>query len=269
MRLMNHLRKTSNGQWEVRIVVPADCRERIGKSNLTRRLGRVTKSEANRLSADIVAEFKAQIEEARLPPPHPITISPDRAIAALERWRDTEISRVRVERFNDPGYGFPSDITKIGAWIEQSGNLGRERLEARQRLSAGILKRDHDATILSVLGDSGMNIDANHPAMPTLRNNFAQMLIAILDAEDAARSGDYGPIRRDAVPPPSVDSYNAAVSTDDLLDEYAAERQPEPDTLRRWRRALTSLVAHVGHNDATRITPDDVVKWKALRPSLV
>ena len=140
MRLMNHLRKTADGQWEVRIVVPADCRERIGKSNLTRRLGRVTKSEANRLSADIVAEFKAQIEKARQPPPPLTKINPNQAIAALGRWRDTEIARVRVERFNEPGYGFPSEMSKVGAWVEHSGKLGRDRHKTRQRLSAGSLR---------------------------------------------------------------------------------------------------------------------------------
>jgi len=137
---MNHLRKTADGQWEVRIVVPADCRERIGKSNLTRRLGRVTKSEANRLSADIVAEFKAQIEKARQPPPPLTKINPNQAIAALGRWRDTEIARVRVERFNEPGYGFPSEMSKVGAWVEHSGKLGRDRHKTRQRLSAGSLR---------------------------------------------------------------------------------------------------------------------------------
>ena len=137
MRLMNHLRKTSNGQWEVRIVVPVDCRERIGKSNLTRRLGLVTKSEANRVAANIVAEFKAQIEKARQPLPPVKALNPNRAMAALGRWRDNEIARVRVERFNEPGYGFPSDISKLGSWIEQSGNIGRERHEVRQRLASG------------------------------------------------------------------------------------------------------------------------------------
>lgn len=75
MRIMNHLRKTSDGTWEVRIVVPPDARAVIGKNNLTKRLGRVTASEANRLGASVVADFQARIAAARagdtLPAPLP------------------------------------------------------------------------------------------------------------------------------------------------------------------------------------------------------
>ena len=65
MRLMNHLRKTTDGTWEVRIVVPPDVRNIIGKNNLTKRLGRVTKSEANKLAAPVVAGFQFRIAQAR------------------------------------------------------------------------------------------------------------------------------------------------------------------------------------------------------------
>jgi len=65
MRLMNHLRKTTDGTWEVRIVVPPEVRGVIGKNNLTKRLGRITKSEANALAAPLIAEFQSQIAQAR------------------------------------------------------------------------------------------------------------------------------------------------------------------------------------------------------------
>ena len=262
MHKMNHLRRSKNGQWEVRIVVPADCRERIGKSNLTRRLGRVTRSEANRLAADIVAEFKAQIEKARQPLPPLVTLKPNQAIAALGRWRDSEIARVRLERFNAPGYGSPSDISKFGSWVEQIGNMGRERHELRQRLSAGMLRLEQDATILSVLADNGMQIEATHPAMPALRNSFAQMLIAVMDAEDAARYGDYG-APNEEVPTSSGSPPRSKVSTGDLIDGYAAERQPPSATIARWKRMFAALTEFVGHDDAARFTPEDIVAWKA------
>lgn len=62
---MSHLRKTTDGTWEVRIVVPSDARNIIGKNNLTKRLGRGTKSEANRLAAPVITAFQAQIAQAR------------------------------------------------------------------------------------------------------------------------------------------------------------------------------------------------------------
>lgn len=62
---MSHLRKTTDGTWEVRIVVPTDVRNIIGKNNLTKRLGRGTKSEVNRLAAPVITAFQAQIAQAR------------------------------------------------------------------------------------------------------------------------------------------------------------------------------------------------------------
>lgn len=261
MRLMTHLRQASNGQWEVRVVVPLDCRERIGKSNLTRRLGKVSKAEANRVAASIIDEFKAQIERARKPIPPPVPLDPHRAIAALGRWRDSEIARVRSERFNTPGDRFPSEPEQITAWIERNGELGRKRFRLRQKLSAGMLPRQHDATILTVLAGNGMEIEATHPAMVTMRSNFAQMLLAILDAEEAAQFGDFGAVPIEVAPSNSPVSRQK-ISTADLVDGYAAERQPPPATLARWKRVMAALSEHVGHDDATRITPDDIVDWK-------
>ncbi len=65
MRLSTHLRRSRNGGFEVRIVVPKNLRAKIGKANLTRRLGRLTKTEANRLAARVIDEFFALIDAAR------------------------------------------------------------------------------------------------------------------------------------------------------------------------------------------------------------
>ncbi|AMK16874.1 MULTISPECIES: hypothetical protein [Sphingobium] len=51
--------------FEVRLVVPADRREKIGKSDLTRRLGRISKSDANRLAAPVIGRFRGLIDAAR------------------------------------------------------------------------------------------------------------------------------------------------------------------------------------------------------------
>jgi integrase len=77
MRLMTHVRRSSDGGFEVRIVVPVELRSTIGKANLTRRLGRLSKSEANRLAAPVIERFHGQIEMARsgvfdIAPPTPV-----------------------------------------------------------------------------------------------------------------------------------------------------------------------------------------------------
>jgi integrase len=65
MRLMAHVRRSSDGRFEVRIVVPKSLRSTIGKTNLTQRLGRLSKSEVNRRAAPVIERFQEQIEQAR------------------------------------------------------------------------------------------------------------------------------------------------------------------------------------------------------------
>lgn len=48
----------------------------------------------------------------------------------------------------------------------------------------------------------------------------------------------------------------------DVLDRYAAERQPQKGTIKKWRTALTSLTTFLGHDDASRVQQDDILRWK-------
>lgn len=149
MRLMTHVRRSSNGGYEVRIVVPSDCRKTIGKTNLTQRLGPISKSEANRAAAPIIAKFRAQIQAARL----------GRATGA-----DTVLAA---------GHGGPA--------------------------------------------------------------------IAIADIMPMSPS---------------------ATRLMTLFDGYCLERQPSASTRKRWRLVMVDLVRHIGHEDASRYTADDIVSWK-------
>ncbi|NTS64541.1 hypothetical protein HRV97_05155 [Sphingomonas sp. HHU CXW] len=54
-----------------------------------------------------------------------------------------------------------------------------------------------------------------------------------------------------------------AVPIMDIFAGYLAEQQPAAKTVKKWRTALQSLIAHLGHDDATRVAPEDIVAWKA------
>lgn len=153
---MNHLRKTSDGTWEVRLVVPQGVRDAIGRSNLTKRLGRVSPSEANRLAVPIVAEFQARIAQARLGIPAKATDSFESQL-----WGEVK-------------------ILPIG-W------------------------------------------NPNHPTPAT--------------------------------PVP-------AVSLSELYNGYEQERELAPATRKRWRPVIGHLVAHLGHDNAAAVTPENIVEWK-------
>ena len=48
----------------------------------------------------------------------------------------------------------------------------------------------------------------------------------------------------------------------EVLEGYFAEQQPSPATVKKWTIAAQSLIGHSGHDDASRVTPDDVIAWK-------
>ncbi len=48
----------------------------------------------------------------------------------------------------------------------------------------------------------------------------------------------------------------------DLFDAYVAERQPTAATVKAWRPVMKRLIAHLGHDDAARMTKLNVVAWK-------
>ncbi|MFN3675618.1 MAG: DUF6538 domain-containing protein [Sphingomonas pseudosanguinis] len=52
------------------------------------------------------------------------------------------------------------------------------------------------------------------------------------------------------------------VSMMGLFDGYAKERKPAAATIKAWRRQLSAFVAFVGHDNAAKVTPEDVVAWK-------
>jgi hypothetical protein len=59
------------------------------------------------------------------------------------------------------------------------------------------------------------------------------------------------------------DKVAKAVPLLPLFDAYAAEQQMKPGTAREWRAVITRLVAFLGHDDAARLTADDLLRWKA------
>jgi integrase len=48
-----------------------------------------------------------------------------------------------------------------------------------------------------------------------------------------------------------------------LFEGWAAEKRPTEKTIYSWKRVLDQLVEFVGHTDAVRLTPDDLLRWKA------
>lgn len=277
MRLMNHVRPTNDGNWEVRISVPADCRARLGKANLTRRLGKINKSTVNDVAAPIIAEFKETIRLARMPvPTTPLPqyadVDASLAVSSLKHWIDRGKSAAYSRVLN----GKPYTGTHLGRDEEGVTELFKA-LARRRAIKMGMEDGSSlpilDPLIIKNLTRDGIKIEAGHPALSTLRGIVASGILEILRIEDEVVSdrnfdGVIGlpaslpscHVQSVADVPPN--SANKVVTLTDLLSGYTSERQPTEDTVERWKRSLKSLSEHVGHEEANRITPQDIISWK-------
>ncbi|AJA08849.1 hypothetical protein SKP52_09705 [Sphingopyxis fribergensis] len=61
---------------------------------------------------------------------------------------------------------------------------------------------------------------------------------------------------------PAANPYRQPVPLKEVLEQYFAEQEPAANTVKKWTTALNSLIEHLGHDDATRVTADDIVAWK-------
>ena len=49
-----------------------------------------------------------------------------------------------------------------------------------------------------------------------------------------------------------------------LYDAYLAESPPKAATQKAWRLVMQHLIDHLGHDDASRVSPKDLVSWKEV-----
>lgn len=58
-------------------------------------------------------------------------------------------------------------------------------------------------------------------------------------------------------------SVGKQVPFEELFAGWVAEKQPREKTKYAWQSVLTQLGKFVGHTDASRVTADDLIRWKA------
>lgn len=54
----------------------------------------------------------------------------------------------------------------------------------------------------------------------------------------------------------------AGCAFDDIFEKWKRERTPAAVTVTSWRGYLKSFVSHLGHDDMSRVSKDDVLAWK-------
>lgn len=114
-----------------------------------------------------------------------------------------------------------------------------------------------------VLARHGLHIDRE-----TRLRLLEHVADACLDAGWAmkrAASGDYTPDPKAQRFPAFERPAVAGVTLTDIFDRWRRESKPAGSTLTTWKSILSDFRRHLKHDDATRVTDQDVVAWKDSR----
>lgn len=256
------------GTYYFRRAVPADARDRFeGRREVVASLGTSDLSEARHRLAARLGDFDRCLAMARgvrdptaLPPRRRPEPSREDVERAARTWMKERLSREHVDYFDrdvegaqrhgdletyaevvaarlKPGGGgadlttrwVAEHIREANSWtFELDSPIGRHLLRWVSFAQAEFARRAAD------------EIDGK-----PLRVHDDRFLEAAF-AEDRRRSA------RELEP----------VSLLSLFERYVAERRPRPATVKAWSRHVRAFCAFVGHDDATRFLPEDVVAWK-------
>ena len=263
-----------NGRYVYRKGIPKDVRHAFdGRTEDTCALGDVSEARAQTLSLVLGEKCSQRINEARkrsrgdgrvadifrgmrqpdraeieehvrawlVASEHRMTLAPaqDRSGSRneLRDWSylDAEVTRVMQAQDGDTPLTtqwITQSLIEANGWTFPDGNLrefledrvarGQRELAARRR---GELSWDHDLP------------------QPTHR-----MFSPEAFAQDQAKA--------------ERETHHPPVALLTILERYLAEQEPAASTIKAWRSAIASLVDHLGHDDAARVTTDDIVAWK-------
>lgn len=134
-------------------------------------------------------------------------------------------------------------------------------------LAAG-LEAMHGADTNEALAARGLYLDAITRRLVNLE--MAGFMGAAQRGLEKRRGGDYGPVRELQAAPTFAASVASSVpvaaggglSLEDLLDHKATTTSIRPKTVADNRAYLKKFIAFLGHDDARRVTKDDVRNWR-------
>ncbi|MGN6422944.1 MAG: hypothetical protein ACTHLA_06505 [Asticcacaulis sp.] len=248
-------RDKKTGSWASRKVIPEDVREAYGKKNEVKRWS------AALSSREATAEWRAWLDavEARIErlrrskTGEPVTLSHREVVALAGQWYKERV-KAHEDNPGDP-HGWDAALDDMApdnpdheGWKEQAWIV---------------------SDIDTLLQNEGLALHSNSRAAVTREaHELAPSLFRLMVRR---ADGDYRPDKIASAlpawspPSPAQDvSKSPAVSFMGLFEEYAVnpDKTPKASTMEAWRRMLKVFVAYLGHDDAERITADDIRGWR-------
>ncbi|MCL9998069.1 MAG: hypothetical protein NBV68_01690 [Erythrobacter sp.] len=249
------LKRSKTGLWTARKEIPADVRAAYGKREEKKSWpAELTAGQAKAELAAWLIPVEERIAALRaMAGQTPVTLSKRQARAIAGEWYRAKVAQHEDDPGDPAGWWF--------AALEVEPEDPEEREAGRVR-PTGWLIEERDALLrakgLALTPSSG---DA-------LLQEMGDLWVSLCALMERRAEGDYGPDPlADTLPALEVASVKpkAAVSLKQLFEDYAASGASSPRTVAKWRPHVNSFVAHIGHDDATRVTAADVNGWvKAL-----
>lgn len=223
------------------------------------------------LAADHAKAFLAAHEDEPFDAPPPPSIPKPPSEGDNTAWR------AAAERMS------PEEWEALRADLVEFLKAGRERrtklafrlLEKHPAIGALIgpdlaagLEATHGADTDAALAARGLHVDAVTRRLVNLE--IASFMGAAQRGLEARRGGRYGAVEElEAAPAfvasaasPAPVTAGGGLSLEDLLDHKAKTTSIRPKTVSDNRAYLRKFIAFLGHDDARRVTKDDVRRWR-------
>ena len=257
------------GIYWLRKRVPEDLRPILGKREEKRSLGTRDAAEAKRLHAQALAELEQRWANLRAPSKPISEREAHELVAPAYEWW------INLHRDN-PGEQ-TAWKTKFfdELWQHHDGSKYTNLPvleEVRQKEEDGyyaalIMEQFCREEVQKLLTSHGLKVDWQ--SRSKIEKAFgaaiqrASLELAKLAKGEFARPPSSQPTMSVTQHRPDTIGANEPVAFETLITGWASERRPMQKTIYEYKRALGNLAAFLGHDDASRLSSQDLVAWKA------
>jgi integrase len=248
----------TTGIYWLRKRVPDDLRAAVGKREEKFSLRTREPVEAKRLHVEALAALEQRWANLRAP------------TRKLDNSELHQISVAIYERFLELGElpGVNWDTAIGGHLWERNFDLKPEDalFISRESVRQTILESWCRARADELISVNGLKVD-NENRLKIAKAISVGAQRAVMALKRLAK-GDFSPdspapLSTRAAGMSALDQPSKPVTLESLLDGWATEKRPTEKTIYSWKRVLDQLVEFIGHQDAARLTPDDLLGWKA------
>ena len=219
--------------------VPDDLRSLLGKREEKRSLGTREPNEAKRLHATTLAALEQRWTNLRAP---------------VHQLDQAELHQVTVTTYERClAVGTPGLVwdTRIG------DNLWEDALD----MGAAVHRNWCQQRAGEYVAALGLRVNEDDLRKIAKAVGVGAHKAALTGQRQA--KGDFSP--ESWLPSASHAAASSAkpVAFQILLDGWAVEKQPTQKTISSWQKVLEQFGTFVGHTDAARLTPENLLQWKA------